>query len=140
MIDNVFIEGSPVPMIPGKPFTAKERIVYTVPLATGETACHSNWIQDARDEDGRVRRERRRFIKPGEDADANLLEFSISDPVSHTKLSCNAISHTCKTGRLDVIDNVFRQLELFKTWEIRRIWISAQASYTPSRLRDRGRW
>ena len=80
--------------IPGRPFTAKSRIDWVRLMQDGtgmNTHLDSNL---ARDSQGRMYRERRRFIS-GENSESPLWQTLVFDPVAFTRTTCTPALRRC---------------------------------------------
>ena len=89
------VEGVETLPIPGLPFSATDRIVWTRPLEGGGTTTTYLEANVARDSQGRMYRERHRFGVEGASGASTMLESFVYDPVSGTKTSCVYRTRRC---------------------------------------------
>jgi hypothetical protein len=92
---DTYIPGIDVLPLPGLPFSANDKIVWTRPIEGGGSITTYLDAKAIRDSQGRLYRERHRFGPANVDPESTLIEFSIDDPVSHTHTLCNRASHLC---------------------------------------------
>ena len=101
VLASTFVPGIEVAPIPGIPFTADEKIVWTRPIdgAGNITAYLSSKV--VRDEQGRVYRERHRFGPATLDGAASMYQFVILDPLAHTATICIKAQRLCHVVPLE---------------------------------------
>jgi hypothetical protein len=89
------VPGVDVLPISGKPFSAKSRTEWTRKLEDGSTLQQHLTANLARDSQGRVYRERHKFM-PGLSSDeTRLTEILIFDPVAHSRTVCTVAQRRC---------------------------------------------
>jgi len=89
--------------VPGKPFSGKSNIEWTRTLEDGSTITRHLQANLARDNEGRMYRERHDFAPLTADPATPVHEIHIYDPVTHSQTLCTV--HT----RLCVVTNYFPQ-------------------------------
>jgi hypothetical protein len=89
------VSGVEVLPIPGKPFSAKDSIDWTRTQADGSTVTLHLDAFLARDGQGRIYRERHRFVPAGSKDTAPLYEIHMYDPVSRTQVLCDGRTSRC---------------------------------------------
>ena len=92
---STFVPGVEVAPIPGLPFTADEKIIWTRPVEGGGTITSSLISKIVRDRQGRVYRERHHFGPATLDAAASMYQFYILDPVAKTATICLRPQRVC---------------------------------------------
>jgi hypothetical protein len=92
------IQGIEIPPVANAPFTAKIVVTWNQPLVGGGTVTRKYYTLVARDSQGRVRRENRRFVSADSNAEPPLRSFTIIDPVAATRTSCTTASMNCATA------------------------------------------
>ena len=82
--------------IPNAPFTATVSTEWTRQTSDGATIVVKNHRMVARDSQGHVFEERRRFVPADSNAQSLLFEMDYVDPVRHTRTVCLPASSTCE--------------------------------------------
>lgn len=89
------VAGIEVLPVTGKPFFAKDNIVWTRKLEDGSTVTTQLFAVVARDSQGRIYRERRSFVPANSDKESRLQEIMVFDPVAKTKTACVLATREC---------------------------------------------
>jgi hypothetical protein len=89
------VAGIEVLPVTGKPFFAKDNIVWTRKLEDGSTVTTQLFAVVARDSQGRIYRERRSFVPANSDKESRLQELMVFDPIAKTKTACVLGTHEC---------------------------------------------
>jgi len=89
------VAGIEVLPVAGKPFFAKDNIVWTRKLEDGSTVTTQLYAVVARDSQGRIYRERRSFVPANSDKESRLQEIMVFDPVAKTKTACVPATREC---------------------------------------------
>src|SRR5271170_2261326 len=89
------VAGIEVLPVAGKPFFAKDSIVWARKLEDGTTVTTQLYAVVARDSQGRIYRERRSFVPANSDKEPRLQEIMVLDPAAKTKTSCVLATHEC---------------------------------------------
>lgn len=84
-----------IPPISNAPFTATVSTQWTRQTSDGATIVMKNHRIVARDSQGHVFEERRRFVPADSDAQPLLVQMDYVDPVRHTRSVCLPASSTC---------------------------------------------
>ena len=84
-----------IPPIPNAPFTATVSTEWTRQTSDGATIMVKNQRRVARDSQGHVFEERRRFVPADSNAQSLLFQMDYVDPVRHTRTLCLPASSTC---------------------------------------------
>lgn len=100
------IVGIEIPSIANAPFTAKVLVTWDRPLVGGGSVSQKYFTQVARDSQGRVRRETRKFIPADSNAEPPLRTFTILDPVASTRTVCTRSTMNCATGPFQPLLNL----------------------------------
>jgi hypothetical protein len=78
-----------------KPFSARDHIVWTRMGSGGTVIATEIYAFVARDAQGRIYRERRKFVPVSSDQPSRQLEIILLDPVSRTRTSCDPATRSC---------------------------------------------
>jgi hypothetical protein len=89
------VSGVELLAIPGVPLTGKSSTVWTRTLPDGTSLTTHLETNLARDSQGRMYRERRRFVPANSNLTPRLEEIHIYDPVAGTKTTCTVATHEC---------------------------------------------
>jgi hypothetical protein len=89
------VAGIEVLPVTGKPFLAKDSIVWTRKLEDGSTVTTQLYAVVARDSQGRIYRERRSFVPASSNKDPTLQEIMVFDPAMKTKTACVLATREC---------------------------------------------
>jgi hypothetical protein len=81
--------------IPGEPFSAHSQTNWTRTLEDGSTVKLHLEANLARDNEGRMYRERRTFVPEGTNQQSQLREIQIFDPVQRTQTICTVATRHC---------------------------------------------
>lgn len=84
-----------IPPISNAPFTATDTTEWTRQTSDGATIMVKNHRMVARDSQGHVFEERRRFVPADSNAQSLLFQMDYVDPVRHTRTVCLPASSTC---------------------------------------------
>ena len=84
-----------IPPLPNAPFTATVSLEWTRQTSDGATVIWKNHRLVARDSQGRIFEERRRFVPGDSNATPILRQTEYSDPARHTKYYCFPGSKVC---------------------------------------------
>ncbi len=84
-----------IPSMPNAPFTATVSTEWTRQTSDGATIVVKNRRLVARDSQGRVFQERRRFVPADSNAPSTLFQLDYYDPVRHTRTVCFPGSNVC---------------------------------------------
>jgi hypothetical protein len=79
----------------GRPFSGRDNIEWTRNLEEGSVVTTHLFATMARDSQGRIYRERVPFVPANSDQQPKPTEFSLSDPVAHTRTTCTVATHSC---------------------------------------------
>jgi len=79
----------------GRPFSARDHIVWTRNLEDGTVLNTELYALVARDGQGRIYRERRKFVPVNSNETSRRLEILLLDPVAHTRTACNPRTRRC---------------------------------------------
>jgi hypothetical protein len=91
---NTHVPGIDVLPLPGMPFTASDTIAWTRSIDGGGSITTYVEANVARDNQGRLYRERHHFAPQSVDPRTTIQESTVSDPVAHTRTICTfAIRH-----------------------------------------------
>jgi hypothetical protein len=83
----------------GRPFSGRGTTEWTRNLDEGSVVVTHLFAMVARDSEGRIYRERRHFVPANSDQEPKRVEFTILDPVAHTRTTCTVVpSHCVVTG------------------------------------------
>jgi hypothetical protein len=89
------VAGIEVLPVAGKPFFAKDNIVWTRKLEDGSTVTTQLHAVVARDGQGRIYRERRSFVPANGTKEPKLEEIIVYDSAAHTRTSCVIATRQC---------------------------------------------
>jgi hypothetical protein len=89
------VAGIEVLPVAGKPFFAKDNIVWTRKLEDGSTVTTQLYAVVARDSQGRIYRERRSFVPADGTKEPKLEEIVVYDPAAHSRTSCVVATRQC---------------------------------------------
>jgi hypothetical protein len=84
-----------IPSMPNSPFTATVSTEWTRQTSDGATIVVKNRRMVARDSQGRVFQERRRFVPADSSAPSTLFQLDYYDPVRHARTACFPGSNVC---------------------------------------------
>ena len=87
--------GIEVPPSPNRPFSGTDTIVRTRLIEGGGTITTSETAKVVRDSQGRLYRERHHFATADVDPQKTLFEFTVLDPISHTRTTCALATRQC---------------------------------------------
>jgi len=90
-----FVNGIKVLPAPGRPFSGRSTTEWTRTLDDGASVTTRLFAMVARDSEGRIFREVRRFVPANSDKQPRLEEIRIFDPVTHTRTFCRVATHYC---------------------------------------------
>jgi TonB family protein len=79
----------------GRPFSARDHIVWTQGAPDGSLVTTELYALVARDAQGRIYRERRKFVPVNSNQPSRQLEILLLDPVSHTRTACDPATRRC---------------------------------------------
>ncbi len=79
----------------GKPFSGRDNIEWTRTLEDGSVVKTRLFAALARDSQGRIYRERRKFVPVDSNQESRQLEIIFLDPVAHTRTNCLVATHRC---------------------------------------------
>jgi len=79
----------------GRPFSARDHIVWTRNLEDGTVVTTELYAFVARDSQGRIYRERRSFIPLNSNQKSRQYDLVLLDPVSHTRTTCLIARRRC---------------------------------------------
>lgn len=85
-----------IPPLKDAPFSATVRTEWTRYFEDGANRVIANHRSVARDREGRVFQERRRFVPPDTQGDSLLTEVDIADPTAHTVARCLPMQRMCE--------------------------------------------
>jgi len=89
------VAGIEVLPVTGRPFSGTDTIEWTHNLEDGSVVTTHLTAMVARDSEGRIRRERVRFVPANSNEQSKPMEIIISDPAEHTRTTCNIASRHC---------------------------------------------
>lgn len=81
--------------IPGKPLTGKSSVEWTRSLEDGSTIAVHEIANLARDNQGRMYRERRNWVPLDSGKEAPLIAMQFFDPIARTRTDCTVASKEC---------------------------------------------
>jgi hypothetical protein len=84
-----------IPSIPNAPFSATVSTEWTRQTSDGATIVVKNRRLVARDSQGRVFQERRRFVPADSNAPSTLFQMDYYDPIRHARFACFPGSNVC---------------------------------------------
>jgi hypothetical protein len=94
-----FVEGIKVLPLAGRPFSGRSTTEWARTLEDGSVTTTRLYAMVARDGQGRIYREKRRFVPSNSDQQSRLTVVLIFDPLTHTRTECNlAARHSSVTG------------------------------------------
>jgi hypothetical protein len=79
----------------GKPFSGRDNIEWTRSLEDGTVVKTHLFATLARDSQGRIYRERRKFVPVDSNEESKQTEIILSDPVAHTRTTCAVATRHC---------------------------------------------
>lgn len=79
----------------GRPLSARDHIVWTQTASDGTLVETELYALVARDAQGRIYRERRKFVPVNSNEPSRQLEIILLDPVSHTRTACDPLTRRC---------------------------------------------
>ena len=92
---NYHVDGVDLLPLPGMPLTGKSSIQWTRTLEDGSTVTVHLEANLARDNAGRMYRERRSFVPANSDQEPRLNEIMLFDPAVRTKTTCTLATKKC---------------------------------------------
>jgi hypothetical protein len=92
---NYHVDGVDLLPLPGMPLTGKSSIQWTRTLEDGSTVTVHLEANLARDNAGRMYRERRSFVPANSDQESRLNEIMLFDPAARTKTTCTLATKKC---------------------------------------------
>jgi hypothetical protein len=92
---NYHVDGVDLLPLPGMPLTGKSSIQWTRTLEDGSTVTVHLEANLARDNAGRMYRERRSFVPANSDQEPRLTEIMLFDPAARTKTTCTLATKKC---------------------------------------------
>jgi hypothetical protein len=105
-VSSTYVPGIDVLPLPKMPFSGMDRIVWTRPLEGGGTITTYLEAKVFRDTQGRLYRERHQFSVADADSATTLIDFTILDPLLHTRTTCIRANHLCHiTGYRPVLSS-----------------------------------
>jgi len=90
-----FVDGITVLPVAGKPFMGRSTTEWTRTLADGTVVKTHLFTVVARDSQGRIHREMHHFVPVDSNEESKLIQIKISDPITHTRTECKAVTHRC---------------------------------------------
>jgi hypothetical protein len=105
---TTIVNGIDVLALPGMPFSAIDKIVWTRTLEGAGSSVLTFQAKVARDSQGRLYRERHHFGPANADPESTLFEFFVIDPTTRTRTDCVLAQHLCH------IVNYMPQLRTFE--------------------------
>jgi hypothetical protein len=92
---RVHVTGIQVLPVTGKPFSGRDSIEWTRTLEDGSVVTTHLTALVARDNQGRIRRERTNFVPADSNQQSTPMDMIILDPAEHTRTTCNISSRRC---------------------------------------------
>jgi hypothetical protein len=92
---HYFVSGVTVLPVAGKPFSGRSTTEWTRTLEDGSIVRTHLLSVVARDSQGRIYRERHKFVSLNSNEQSPLEAIRIFDPVTHTETFCHAATHLC---------------------------------------------
>ena len=92
---EILVHGIQVLPAAGRPFSARDHILWTRNLEDGTVTATELYALVARDAQGRIYREHRSFVPWNTNAESRQLDFVILDPVTRTRMTCVIAKHNC---------------------------------------------
>lgn len=92
---RVHVGGVEILPTPGRPFSGRDSIDWIRNLEDGTTVTTHLDANLARDSQGRVYREHVSFVPANSNEQSKRKDFTLSDPVAHTRTTCVMASHRC---------------------------------------------
>jgi len=89
------VEGIKVLPLAGKPFSGRSTTEWTRTLEDGTVVTTRLYAMVARDSQGRIYREKRKFVPSNSDQQSRLTAVLIFDPLTHTRTECNLRARHC---------------------------------------------
>jgi hypothetical protein len=89
------VDGIQVLPVAGKPFSGQDSIEWTRTLEDGSSVTTHLTALVARDGQGRIHRERVRFVPANSNQQSKPFEITILDPAEHTRTICDVSAHHC---------------------------------------------
>jgi hypothetical protein len=89
------VDGIQIRPVAGKPFSGRDNIEWTRTLEDGSVVKTHLYADLARDSQGRIYRENRKFVPGDSDQEPRQIDLTISDPVTHTRTTCIIARHQC---------------------------------------------
>jgi hypothetical protein len=90
-----FVSGITVLPISGKPFSGRSETEWSRTLEDGSVVTNHLLTAVARDSEGRIYRERHKFVPLNSNEQSPLEAIRIFDPVAHTETFCRVATHLC---------------------------------------------
>jgi hypothetical protein len=79
----------------GRPFSGRDNIEWARNLEDGTVVKTHLYATLARDIQGRIYRERRKFVPDDSSEESRQIEIILLDPVAHTRTNCMVATHRC---------------------------------------------
>lgn len=95
---HTHVDGIQVFSVTGKPFSGRDSIEWTRALEDGSTVTTHLTALVARDGQGRIRRERVKFVPANSNQQSKPFEITILDPAEHTRTICDMAAHHCSVA------------------------------------------
>jgi len=89
------VDGIQIRPVAGKPFSGRDNIEWTRILEDGSVVKTHLYAALARDSQGRIYRENRKFVPGDSDQEPRRTDLTISDPVTHTRTNCIIARRQC---------------------------------------------
>lgn len=89
------VDGIQIRPVAGKPFFGRDNIEWTRTLEDGSVVKTHLYAALARDSQGRIYRENRKFVPGDSDQEPRRTDLTISDPVTHTRTNCILARRQC---------------------------------------------
>ena len=93
---STYVPGIDVLPLPGLPFSANDKTVWTRPIENGGSITTYLVAKVIRDSQGRLYRERHHFGPANVDPESTLVDFSIYDPATRKRTICTRRTHVCR--------------------------------------------
>jgi hypothetical protein len=96
------VDGIQVLPVAGKPFSGRDSVEWTRTLEDGSSVTTHITALVARDGEGRIHRERVRFVPADSNQQSKPFEITILDPAEHTRTICDMATHHCSVTNYSV--------------------------------------
>jgi hypothetical protein len=96
------VDGIQVLPVAGKPFSGRDSIEWTRMLEDGSSVTTHIAALVARDGQGRIHRERVKFVPANSNQQSKPFEVTILDPAEHTRTICDMAAHHCSVTNYSV--------------------------------------